>query len=118
MFKATPKSTGGKAAKKAKAPSAFRDLWMQVCTPVKRKRNRKGLSASAGTGCLRTKPVYMSRLFYVPPQSLMLAILVVGFLIGIWRLVIDGILRSTWNYRHVVITHPDNSSRIPTQPAS
>lgn len=37
-------------------------------------------------------------------QSLMLAILVVGFLIGIWRLVIDGILRSTWNYRHVVLT--------------
>ena len=30
MFKATPKSTGGKAAKKAKTPSAFRDLWMQV----------------------------------------------------------------------------------------
>jgi hypothetical protein len=30
VFKATPKSAGGKAAKKAKAPSAFRDLWMQV----------------------------------------------------------------------------------------
>lgn len=33
------------------------------------------------------------------PQSLVLAILVCAFLIGIWRLVIDGILRSTWNYR-------------------
>lgn len=30
VFKATPKSAGGKAAKKAKAPSAFKDLWMQV----------------------------------------------------------------------------------------
>lgn len=30
VFKATPKSTGGKAARKAKAPSALRDLWMQV----------------------------------------------------------------------------------------
>lgn len=32
-------------------------------------------------------------------QTLMLTILVCAFLIGIWRLVIDGILRSTWNYR-------------------
>jgi hypothetical protein len=33
----------------------------------------------------------------------MLTILVIGFLIGIWRLVIDGILRSTWNYRHALV---------------
>ena len=30
VFKATPKSAGGKAKRKAKEPSAFKDLWMQV----------------------------------------------------------------------------------------
>ena len=32
-------------------------------------------------------------------QTLILAVLVCAFLIGIWRLVIDGLTRSAWNYR-------------------
>lgn len=44
-------------------------------------------------------------------QTLVLCVLIGAFLIGIWRLVIDGIHKSTWNYRcHVNLafssTHP------------
>ena len=35
----------------------------------------------------------------VAAQMVVLSVLVGAFLIGIWRLVIDGIHKSTWNYR-------------------
>lgn len=64
VFKATPKSAGGaKAKKKAKQPSATKDLWM---------------------------------------PTLVLCILTGAFIIGIWRLVITGITRSSWNYSLIV----------------
>lgn len=144
MFKATPKSAGGKATKTTKSPSAFRDLWMQVSdafigacgllpshhsrlsTLLARVRlpSMLGLATCSDLFRLVAQTLLLTILVVTlhqggwhlaphhPPisadhlqivdsfwQTLMLTILVLAFLIGIWRLVIDGILRSTWNYR-------------------